>query len=223
MPTTTKFAVDETPTDTTVAHVLAVHYYEDPGWLVFEHESLVGFQRAVGVACRHFKTLEAWWCPDNLYPKLMRVLPAKYKFQSSCDDCKKGVPCSVWDTAALAGLRLEPATYSDEPETARPIDIMAALAAGESLVNSVKTTVQQVVPLLFPNRAGTTAATMTADEAARYLGITLPTTKEQIEVAFRAAAQRAHPDKGGTDGMMTMATQAKATLLKTVAGESGTK
>lgn len=52
--------------------------------------------------------------------------------------------------------------------------------------------------------------------AAHTLGITWPTTKDQIKLAFVKAVMKAHPDMGGTDAAFIRVKQARDTLTANV-------
>jgi hypothetical protein len=60
-------------------------------------------------------------------------------------------------------------------------------------------------------------ASARASHAARILGLTLPTTRAHIAVAFRIAALASHPDRGGTDAGMREVIGAREELMKEAA------
>lgn len=61
---------------------------------------------------------------------------------------------------------------------------------------------------------------MSQDKAAALLGVTLPTTEIDLRAAFRKAALKHHPDRGGSEEMFVMVRAAYEKLAATVEGTS---
>ena len=53
---------------------------------------------------------------------------------------------------------------------------------------------------------------MTREEAARILGVPVDASHEEVIKAWKTLAQQVHPDRGGTNGMFDLLTEAKDTL-----------
>lgn len=56
------------------------------------------------------------------------------------------------------------------------------------------------------------------EEAAMLLGLTWPCTKDELNIAFKAAALKAHPDRGGSTEAMAKLNNAREILLKALGG-----
>lgn len=116
-------------------------------------------------------SLHIWLVALKHKHQLRSVLHGYWIPKEFCPSCEAGVPCSRWREVSARGLaESKGSLYTPPPDPPRP-----------------------------PLRSRPPPLQLTAEgRAALVLGITLPTTKEGAQVAFRQKALLAHPDHGGS-------------------------
>jgi hypothetical protein len=117
-----------------------------------------------------------------------------------CERCERSEPCpDVWSTRTL---EREGFVFGEERH-------------GETVfadLNELLDWYEQNRPTPFANPS---ANGMSLQEAATLLDLTLPTTPEKVEAAFKRAAFQHHPDRGGSTETMQKIIQARVVLRGT--------
>jgi hypothetical protein len=189
---------------TTTLHLLSVSYDSEPGWIIrARHER---HRKKLGRLLRSSLPADAyslhgttWFVSDECVIELREILADVYRDDEIkfCPACERSDPCaSVWNLKTLGD---------------------AGFSVGEKrekmpLFDSLEELLEWVEQHPLPPSVRPGAAQMSKADAARLLGVTLPATPEEIDAAFKQAALRHHPDRGGSTEMMAKVIQARDAL-----------
>jgi hypothetical protein len=193
----------------TTVHLLAVSYESEPGWAVRarhrHHKSkLDKFLRAAVPSEARKQHDGVWFVSQDYTVELREILADVHRGDEIkfCERCEQSLPCSdAWSRRMLDGAGF---FVGDAREDAQVFDDIEEMLAWFDTHK----------PPPSANPFGTTrpADVMTSAEAAKLLGVTLPTTNEQVDAAFKQAAFKNHPDRGGSNEAMAKIIQARAAL-----------
>jgi len=189
----------------TTIHLLAVSHDLEPGWAVrarhlHQKKKLDRLVRA-GVPTDGRELVGTVWFVSNEYSIELREILADVHHGDEirfCERCEQSEPCQdVWSRRMLDGAGFMVGDARSDPHIFDELEEMIAWFETHRPPPS---------PRSNPNGG------MSQADAAKLLGLTLPTTNDQVDVAFKQAAMRNHPDRGGSNEAMAKIIQARAVL-----------
>jgi len=162
-------------------------------------------------------SIKSWVLSDDARESLIDSL-LEHGDVETCSLCEAGIACEVWDGIELTDKKEDdddppmPAPKrggggKGKPRT-KPFDPWAEMEAFFTRFASDFAAASASGGAASPQAA----AAMTPEQAAVLLGVTLPVTKDVLDRAFRVAALKSHPDRGGSNEAMMRVVQARAVL-----------
>ena len=193
-----------------IFHMRAVHAEKgDAGWILFLPVNKILSKKIVKILvdmpedyCSSLGK-RSWWVTMDGEEHVRDVVewcaPENSGF---CADCVDGEDCDFWWSRRMK----EPWVNYRERD---PKDSEDAASFDEEIREQADKAAHNVIND-FLNGAFRQPH---LEGAAHTLGVTWPCTKDQVTDAFRAAALRCHPDRGGSNEAMVAVTKARDTLL----------
>lgn len=203
----------------TVVHVIEVYATEseENGWLFYSpktpkplEEKLTALAGEVGedefASVSHEPEVKGWFIAEHMPissedvgetgEKFEEVLDAHFGEWVFCTDCAKREPCRVWNlkTVMLHGY--------DIVETDPWAEMLTYV--NDFLKNMLSSSSKSI-------------GNMSVEAAAKTIGVSWPVSPEDLEKAFKRAAMKAHPDRGGSDAAMRVVLTAREVLTKAMA------
>jgi DnaJ domain len=166
------------------------------------------------------KALKSWSIPDEYVDMVVAVLTSDKSGNANtnlCVACANGKPCDVWEDLPLGdGFAEDRVRDKDRKQDVfdEAVDLFADLFGDDSLINNARQWAQKLfggagAPPVMP----AVAVGMSKLDAALILGVTIPVSQPELTKAFKTAAMKYHPDKGGTDEQMRKIIQARDVLM----------
>lgn len=209
----------------TTVHALPVFAAtREPGWLVLTGKKKTEVSKFFHTINPDFCSWEApvksWFIHHDRFNDAVDAIEYGMADPSGllfCQDCMEARPCDKWATIPKLDYEFregDDAEYHEEPDAPPPPTEQEPV--GEDVVEDfIRGAFRFFEGVKKDHRERVsvpTAAGMTVKEAAAVLGVKWPCSKEEVLVAFRKAALKAHPDRGGSDVAMARVNRAREVL-----------